>query len=67
MDMIPVSSSRMNAIGWEANTLFVEFKDGAFYAYDNVSQSEYNAFRTSSSLGSALSQLDKRHTYRRIR
>ena len=66
MDMIPVSSSRMNAIGWEANTLYIKFRDGALYAYDNVSLSEYNAFRTSSSLGSALSQLDKIHTYHKI-
>ena len=44
----------------------VQFHDGAIYQYMNVSKSEYEAFMHSPSLGSALSILDKQHTYRRV-
>ncbi len=63
----PVSSSRISSVGWENNTMEVGFPDGAVYQYYDVSESEYNAFLNSSSLGSALSRLDKIHRYRRIR
>lgn len=66
MNLIPVSSSRMNAIGWEGNTMFVRFKNNQIYAYENVSKSEYENFLNSSSLGSALSRLDKQHSYHPI-
>lgn len=60
-----VSSSRIRSVGWENNTLEVEFHDGAIYHYLNVSREEYLNFMSSSSLGSALSVLDKRHPYHR--
>jgi hypothetical protein len=63
----PVSSSRISSVGWENETLEIEFKDGAVYQYYNVSEAEYRAFMNSGSLGSALSRLDKVHRYRRIR
>ncbi len=63
----PISSSRISSVGWENNTMEVGFPDGAVYQYYDVSESEYNAFLNSSSLGSALSRLDKIHRYRRIR
>jgi len=56
----------MNAVGWENNTLYVRFKNGQVYVYENVSKSEYESFMNSSSLGSALSQLDKVHSYHPI-
>lgn len=62
-----VSSSRISSVGWENNTMEVEFPDGAVYQYYGVTESEYNAFLNSGSLGSALSRLDKIHRYRRIR
>ncbi|MBQ7067014.1 MAG: KTSC domain-containing protein [Lachnospiraceae bacterium] len=58
-----VSSSRISSVGWENNTLEVEFHNGAVYQYYNVSQSEYQSFLNSPSLGSALSRLDKIHPY----
>jgi len=66
MNMQSVSSSRMNKVGWENNTMYVEFKNGQVYAYKNVSASEYQSFLNSSSLGSALSILDKTHPYNPI-
>ena len=61
-----VSSSRISSVGWENNTLEIEFKDGAIYQYFDVSKSEYQNFINSSSLGSALSVLDKQHRYSKI-
>lgn len=63
----PVSSSRISSVGWENSIMEIGFPDGAIYQYYDVSQSEYNTFLNSSSLGSALSRLDKIHRYSRIR
>ena len=62
----PVSSSRMNSVGWTNNVMEVEFKDGAVYQYNGVSNSEYSSFMNSSSLGHALSELDKLHPYHQV-
>ena len=66
MNMIPGSSSRMNAVGWENNLMYVQFKNGVVYAYEGVSKAEFDNFMSSSSLGSALSILDKKHNYYRV-
>lgn len=60
-----VSSSRMRSVGWENNVMEVEFTDGKVYQYMGVTSSEYQNFLNSSSLGSALSRLDKSHSYHR--
>lgn len=67
MKRSPVSSSRIRSIGWEDNVLEVEFHNGSVYQYYAVAASEYMEFRSSPSLGSSLSRLDKIHRYRRIR
>ncbi|KEI75889.1 KTSC domain-containing protein [Clostridium botulinum] len=64
--MKSVSSSRINKVGWESNTLYVQFHDGVVYAYDNVTSPEYKNFLNSPSLGSALSVLDKIHSYHQV-
>ena len=64
MNLISVSSSRMSKVGWENNTMYIQFKNGKIYAYDNVSKSEYENFINSPSLGSALNVFDKIHNYR---
>ena len=66
MNRQPVSSSRMRSVGWENDTLEIEFHNGAIYQYYNVTHSEYVAFMNSPSLGSALSCLDKIHHYHRV-
>ena len=66
MEMVSVSSSRISKVGWEKNKLYIVFKDGAMYEYDNVYPEEYQAFMNSPSLGSEISRLDKIHPYRRI-
>ncbi len=66
MNLLPVSSSRMNSVGWEDNTMYIQFKNGQIYAYENVSKSEYEDFINSPSLGSALCRFDKIHSYHPI-
>ena len=66
MNLFPVTSSRMSKVGWENNKMFVQFKNGQIYVYEGVSKSEYDSFLNSPSLGSALSRLDKVHTYHKI-
>ena len=66
MNRQSVSSSRISSVGWENNILEIQFKDGAIYQYFDVSKSEYTNFMNSSSLGSALSTLDKQHRYSRV-
>lgn len=61
-----VSSSRISSVGWENNTMEVQFHNGAIYQYYGVNKAEYINFINSPSLGSALSQLDKIHPYSRI-
>lgn len=63
----PVNSSRMISVGYEDEVLEIEFTDGAIYQYYDVSEQEYINFIGSGSLGRALSILDKRHRYKRIR
>ena len=63
----PVTSSRMSSVGYENNVLEVEFKNGSIYQYYNVSEQEYISFMTSGSLGRALSIIDKKHQYKRIK
>lgn len=53
----------MSKVGWENNTLYVQFKNGVVYAYENVSENEYINFISSPSLGSKLSKLDKCNNY----
>ena len=66
MQRHPVSSSRISSVGWENNTMEVQFPDGAIYQYHGVSETEYRNFLNSPSLGSALSRLDKVHPYNRV-
>lgn len=66
MQLNPVSSSRMNAVGWEKNTMYIQFKNGAVYAYTNVSQAQYMQFISSSSLGRALVDFQRYHPYYRV-
>lgn len=62
----PVSSSRIANVGRENDIMEVQFHNGAVYQYYEVSQSEYQSFLNSPSLGSALSRLDKVHRYHRV-
>ncbi|MHC1683455.1 MAG: KTSC domain-containing protein [Clostridiaceae bacterium] len=66
MNLIPVSSSRMRAVGYENSKMYIQFNDGSIYVYENVSVSQYQDFINSPSLGSALHGFDKIHPYHRL-
>ncbi len=67
MEMQPVSSSNVAAVGFESSdpensetgTLRVEFKSGSTYDYQNVPQSTFDALVSAESVGRAFNQLVK--------
>jgi hypothetical protein len=57
MEMKPVDSSNIAAIGWEADKLCVRFKDGAEYEYPGVTEKQYADLMAAPSKGRALNGL----------
>lgn len=69
MIRIPVSSSNIRDIGYDATTLTLEigFRDGGVYQYFGVPSSVYHALMAASSHGSYLaSHIKGRYRYRRV-
>jgi hypothetical protein len=70
VQMIPVLSSNVAAIGYDAgsSTLLVRFHDGArVYSYRGVPAAVYRAFLDSSSKGQFLARFIKGHySYERV-
>lgn len=67
MRMIPVSSSNIASVGYEAGTLYVSFNSGGLYAYSGVPESVYQGLMSASSHGSYLARYVKGvYPYRRI-
>ena len=58
MEMIPVSSSNLAAIGYDPNSavLCIEFKDGSAYEYFDVPQHEYDGLMSADSHGKYANQ-----------
>lgn len=56
MERVPVSSSQVTSIGYDAasSTLEVEFANGSIYQYFDVPQSIYDEVMSSPSIGKAL-------------
>ncbi len=68
MNMIPVSSSNLSAVGYENGTLYVSFNSGSMYSYSGVPESVYNNLMSASSKGSYFATyIRKSYPYRRIR
>lgn len=66
MNRIPIVSSRILSIGWENNTLEVQFKGGNVYQYFGVAEAEYKMLVNSASPGKAITQIQKTHNYRPV-
>ena len=67
MNMIPVSSSNLAAVGYENGTLNVRFHSGALYEYSNVPVSVYQNLMNAASHGSYFSaHIRNVYPYRRI-
>lgn len=57
MKLEPVTSSNINAIGHDGNTMWVDFKKSGLYYYENVPSEVHASIMQSDSKGSALNQL----------
>lgn len=57
MEMIPVTSSNIEAIGYDvgSETLSVEFKNGSTYQYFDVPERVFEELRDAGSVGAYLS------------
>jgi hypothetical protein len=51
----PVSSSNISSVGWEQDTMEVEFKSGHLYAYHEVPEALYQAMLGADSVGKFFS------------
>lgn len=63
-EMQPVSSSQLKAIGYQPddNRLFIEFHHGgSTYAYEHVTQGDYEALRDAQSIGKHFAAHLKAH------
>ena len=49
--MLPVKSSQINSVGWQSDTLFIEFTKGTIYSYKNVPESFFEALKKAESVG----------------
>jgi hypothetical protein len=70
MELKPVISSNIKAIGYDTSTkiLHVEFNNNTLYEYKNVPQEIYDGLINTSSQGSYLAQHIKGvYLYRRVR
>lgn len=56
MELIPVESSNIAAIGYESGTLHVRFKDGATYQYADVTEDQHVALMAAPSKGRWLKE-----------
>ena len=52
MKLNPVTSSNIKAVGHKDGVLYVEFKGGKVFSYEDVSEMEYERLMASDSVGS---------------
>lgn len=51
MELVKVESSNIDAIGWQHDTLYIQFKTGNVYAYIPVPKTTYDNLRCAESKG----------------
>lgn len=54
VEMHPVSSGHIEAIGWEDDVMIVKFKGGPEYAYHGISFDTYESIKEAPNVGKAL-------------
>jgi len=60
MEMQSVTSSAVEAIGWEDETMYVRYTSGSTYMFPGVSFDTFETVKDSSSIGRALGNLGVR-------
>ncbi len=67
MNMLPVSSSNIESVGYENGTLYIRFHSGGLYSYQNVPVAVYQGLMSASSKGRYFhSNIKGAYVYRRI-
>lgn len=67
MNMMPVSSSNLAAVGYDGRNLYVEFHSGWLYEYANVPRNVYESLLSADSKGKFLHYYIKgNYSYRRL-
>lgn len=67
MNMIPANSSNLCAVGYDGQTLRIQFHSGGVYDYLNVPESVYHGLMNASSKGSYhAAHIKNAYTYRKI-
>ena len=61
MNMISVSSSNLDSVGYENSTLYVRFKNASLYSYSGVPEYIYKELMNASSKGHYLATYVKGH------
>lgn len=56
MNMNFVVSSNVESVGWEKGFLKLKFKNGSYFVYENVPQSEYELLKKAPSVGSFINR-----------
>lgn len=66
MEMIPVQSSNVKALGWEDEVLEVEFLKGSVYRYTGVPEEIFKLLLNADSVGKAFHKYirPKQHEYK---
>lgn len=67
MNRRPVTSSNVASIGWDDDTLEVEFTSGHLYEYHDVPESEYQALIGASSIGKQLASIRDKYQSNRLK
>lgn len=67
MQMIPVSSSNIDSIGYDGDTLYVRFNSGGLYSYAHVPERVYRQLMSALSHGKYFAAHIKNvYPYRRL-
>jgi KTSC domain-containing protein len=67
MNRRPVTSTNVASIGWDDETLEVEFTSGHIYLYHDVPESEYQALLGASSIGKHLASIRDKYQSTRLK
>lgn len=68
IEMIPVTSSNIEAVGYNilTETLYVQFKGGKVYSYEKVPQTVYLSLMSTDSVGKYFNQFIKNQYVTRV-
>jgi hypothetical protein len=67
MNRRPVTSSNVASIGWEDETLEVEFVSGHIYQYQDVPEAAYRELLGADSIGRHMNQLQGKYQMMRVK